>query len=100
MRPPFVDPKRRIERRLFDINERLQKLRTELGVLEEQLAELSDQADEAKTRAVVSETAMAEQEWQDARRHAEQLSRARDSVRHEIAELETKLDELIGRLVS
>lgn len=100
MRPAFIDPRRRIERRLFDVNERLQKLRAELGVIEDQLAELADQAEEAKTRAVVAETAMAEHEWQDARRHAAQYSRARESVRREISELETKLDELIGRLVS
>lgn len=100
MRPTFIDQKRRIERRLFDINERLQKMRTELGVIEEQLVELADQAEEAKTRAVVAETALAEHEWQDARRHAEQISKVRDSLRQEIGELESKLDELIGRLVS
>lgn len=75
-------------------------MRTELGVIEEQLVELADQAEEAKTRAVVAETALAEHEWQDARRHAEQISKVRDSLRQEIGELESKLDELIGRLVS
>jgi flagellar biosynthesis chaperone FliJ len=100
VRPAFIDPKRRSERRLFDINERLQKLRTELGVIEEQLVELADQAEEAKVRAVVAETAFANQQWDEARRHAEQLAHARDNLRHEISKLEKTQDELIEKLVS
>jgi chromosome segregation ATPase len=100
MRTSFIDPRRRIERRLFDVNDRLQKLRAELGVIEEQLAELADQAEEAKVRAVVAETAFADHQWDEARRHAEQISRARDSLRSEIAKLEKTQDELIGKLVS
>lgn len=100
MRASFIDPRRRIERRLFDINDRLQKLRAELGVIEEQLVELADQAEEAKVRAVVAETAFADHQWDEARRHAEQIAHARDSLRAEIAKLERTQDELIGKLVS
>jgi chromosome segregation ATPase len=100
VRASFIDPKRRIERRLFDINDRLQKLRAEVGVIEEQLVELADQAEEAKVRAVVAETAFADHQWDEARRHAEQFARARDNLREEIAKLERTQDELIGKLVS
>ncbi|MGB9111798.1 MAG: hypothetical protein WCF24_03625 [Acidimicrobiales bacterium] len=100
MRASFIDPRRRIERRLFDINDRLQKLRAEFGVIEEQLVELADQAEEAKVRAVVAETAFADHQWDEARRHAEQIAHARDNLRAEIAKLERTQDELIGKLVS
>lgn len=69
-------------------------------MIEEQLVELADQAEEAKVRAVVAETAFADHQWDEARRHAEHIVRARDNLRDEIAKLERTQDELIGKLVS
>ena len=76
------------------------KARAELEVIDAQLAELTDQADEAKIRAVVAETPLAEQEWSEAHRHAEQMARTREAAHRKIAELERAQDELIGKLVS
>src|SRR6185312_1729010 len=49
-----------IERRLTDVTERLKRARQELAVLDEQLAALSDAADDARIRALVSETPLAD----------------------------------------
>ena len=68
-------------------------------MIEAQLDALADQADEAKIRAVVSETPIAEQEWSEAHRHAEQFARRARLRRRDIAELERVQDELIGKLV-
>ena len=100
MRPGLLDRRRRTERQLFEVNERLLKARAELEVIDAQLAELSDQADEAKIRAVVAETPLAEQEWSEAHRHAEQMAKTREAARRKIAELERTQDELIGKLVN
>ena len=81
------------------MNERLLRAKSELEVIEAQLDALAEQEDEAKVRAVVSETPIAEQEWSEAHRHAEQFGRRRDAARREIAELERAQDELIGKLV-
>jgi chromosome segregation ATPase len=89
----------RIERRLFDVAARLERARAELRVLDEQLAALSEAADEARLRALVSETPLAEREFDEARRHAAALARSRDALAATIASLERTQDELLDRLV-
>jgi uncharacterized coiled-coil DUF342 family protein len=89
-----------IERRLFDVAQRLKKAREELAVIEEQLAALSDAADEARIRSLVSETPLAHREYTEAQRHADAMARSRRAVESEIVELQTTQDELLDRLVS
>jgi uncharacterized coiled-coil DUF342 family protein len=89
-----------IERRLFDVAQRLKKAREELAVTEEQLAALSDAADEARIRSLVSETPLAHREYTDAQRHADAMERSRRTVQAEIVELQATQDELLDRLVS
>jgi hypothetical protein len=88
-----------IERRLTDVTERLRRARQELGVLDEQLASFSDAADDARIRALVSETPLADREHHEAQRHADAMARSRAAVQTTITELERAQDELLDRLV-
>ena len=88
-----------IERRLLDVHARLVRARQELAVAEEQLDVFLETADEARIRSLVSETPLADRDWQDAQRHAEAMIRGRDSVSARVAELERAQDELLAKLV-
>ena len=88
------------ERRLSDVSARLKRLRGELQVIDEQLAFLADAADEARLRALVSETPLADREHRDAQKHADAMARQRAGVLASIGELERAQDELLDRLVA
>jgi hypothetical protein len=88
-----------VERRLSDVHDRLVRARQELAILEEQLLVFIETAEEARLRALVSETPLANHEWQEARRHEEAMTRGRDSARARVEELERAQDELIDQLV-
>ena len=72
----------------------------ELAVADEQLAHFADEADEARLRALVSETPLAEQEHHEAQRHAEAMRRHRDDMLAEVRQLEASQDDLLDRLVA
>jgi uncharacterized protein (DUF3084 family) len=91
-------PRPLVERRLDDVVARLRELREELGVADEQFAALADEADDARLRALVSETPMAGREHDEARRHADAMARHRADLAAQIAELERRQDELLDRL--
>jgi hypothetical protein len=88
-----------IERRLRDASVRLKRAREELAVIEEQLAVMADTADEARLRSLVSETPLANREYQEAQRHADAMERSRRAVLASIAELQVAQDQLLDRLV-
>jgi hypothetical protein len=89
-----------IERRLSEVTGRLRALREELAVANEQLAALADDADDARLRALVSETPLAEREHDDARRHADAMARHRSDLVRRCEELERTQDELLDRLMA
>jgi hypothetical protein len=88
-----------VERSLRDVHARLVKARQDLAVMDEQLMHVADAADDARIRALVSETPGATFESSDAQRHADAFARARQALVDLIAELERKQDELLGQLV-
>jgi chromosome segregation ATPase len=90
--------KRAVERRLRDVGGQLRTLRDDLRITEEQLAQMTDEADDARIRALVSETPVAEREHRRAGRHAEVLRNHRDEVVARIATLESDQDALLDRL--
>ena len=71
----------------------------ELSVVDEQLAHLVDDADEARLRALVSETPLAGQDHREAQRHADAMRRHRDALVAELAELDHTQNDLLDRLV-
>jgi uncharacterized coiled-coil DUF342 family protein len=87
-----------LERRLDEVVARLRALREELRVADEQLAALADEADDARLRALVSETPMAGREHDEARRHADAMARHRADLVNQIDELEHRQDELLDRM--
>ncbi|MFP5256591.1 MAG: hypothetical protein ACLGI8_12175 [Acidimicrobiia bacterium] len=89
-----------VERRLSEVSIRLRALREELAVSDEQLAVLADAADDARLRALVSETPVAGREHHEAQRHAEAMARHRAELAEEIARLEATQDELLDRLTA
>jgi hypothetical protein len=88
----------RTERRLVDVNQRLQRAREELVVLDQQLVALSDDADDARVRALVSDSPMADRDYREAERAAEAMRRSRAAMAATIAELERSQDELLASL--
>jgi len=89
-----------LERKLASVAARLKQARAELQVVDEQLASLAETADEARLRALVSETPMAEREHQEAQRHADAMARHRATVLESVRELERAQDELLDRLLA
>jgi hypothetical protein len=89
-----------VERRLSEVSSRLRQLREELAVSDEQLGHLAETADDARLRALVSETPLADREHQDAQRHADAMQRHRAEVLESIARLEVTQDELLDRLMA
>ncbi|HWI05048.1 MAG TPA: hypothetical protein VNT52_14650 [Acidimicrobiales bacterium] len=87
-----------VERKLSEAAERLRQLRAELSVVDEQLAFLADAADDARMRAMVSETLMADKEHREAQKHADAMTRHRSELVSQIGELEKAQDELLERL--
>ena len=57
-------------------------------------------ADDARLRALVSETPLAGQEHTEAQRHADAMARHREDVLHQLAELEKQQDDLLDRLLA
>ena len=87
-----------IERRLRELTDRRQRARAELVTLDEQLEFFADAAEEARIRALVSETPLADREHAEAQKHADAMVRSRAAVAGSIAELEHAVDDLLGRL--
>jgi hypothetical protein len=89
-----------LERKLFSANARLKALREELAVADEQLASLVEAADDARLRALVSETPLAGREYQDAQRHADAMACHRADLVAKVSDVERSQDELLDRLVA
>ena len=87
-----------LQRRLVDVSDRLKRMRSELAVTDEQLTFMEEEADDARLRALVSETPLAEREQREARRHADALARHRDAIRLSIDELLREQDALLDRM--
>jgi len=89
-----------LERKLSATTARLEELRKELALVDEQLACLSDMADDTRLRALVSETPLAGREHQEAQRHADAMARHRVDLLAHLAHLERSQDELLERIVA
>jgi hypothetical protein len=89
-----------LERRLVDVSDRLKRLRAELAVAEEHCTFLESEADDARLRALVSETPLAEAEAHETRRHADAQARHLETLRRAIVELEREQDSLLDRMAA
>ncbi|MCB1031199.1 MAG: hypothetical protein KDA95_07655 [Acidimicrobiales bacterium] len=89
-----------IERRLRDVTERAKSVRVEISVAAEQLAHFADEAEDARLRALVSETPLAEQAHYEAQRQADTMRRYYEDLLEQLKLLEQNQDELLDRLVA
>ena len=89
-----------IERRLRDVSDRMKSVSRDVSVAAEQLAHLAEEADEARLRALVSETPLAEQEHREAERHADAMRRHHADLVEQLRQLERTQDDLLDRLVA
>jgi hypothetical protein len=87
-----------LERKLIEVGERLKQLRAELVITDEQMVHFAETADDARLRALVSETPLADREHHEAQRHADAMNRHRAEVLSTIEQLERRQDELLDRL--
>lgn len=62
------------------------------------MAHLTDLAEDARLRALVSETPVADAEYREAERHAEAMRGHRTRVADDIARMERTQDDLLDRL--
>ncbi len=91
-------PSRKLERRLSDIAQRLKAMRAEAAIAEEQLAHFSAEADDARLRAIVSETPLAASEARSTQRHADAMRSVHEEMLRSIAALEREQDEVLDQM--
>ena len=85
---------------MSDVADRLKRLRADMEVAEEQCLHFEELADDARLRALVSETPAAERQHRDAARQAETMARHRARLEEEIRSLEDQQDDLLDRFYS
>lgn len=88
-----------IEKSLAEIGDRLNKARNDLRIVEEQLLFQMDVMEDAKTRALVAETPLADREYRIARDDHDRLVRQREQAQRDILELQKEQDRLLDRML-
>jgi hypothetical protein len=89
-----------------NVNERLASLSAEIAeeqiqvrILDEQLAFQSEVAEDARIRALVSETPLADRESHIASDDLRRLQRSRDEAQRRLADLRAEQDSLLERML-
>lgn len=88
----------RITDRLSSLGVEITQAKTEIRILEEQLEFVGDVADDARIRAVVSETPIADRDAREAADDAARMRRSLDDARVHLATLLQEQDRLLERL--
>ena len=89
-----------LQRRLLDVAERLKRVRAELAVAVDQQRFLEEESEEARLRALVSETPLSDAEAREAQRHAEAMTRHRQALETTLTELLGEQDALLDRMAN
>lgn len=84
--------------KLRALSEEEAKIRTDLSIASEQLVFLQEVADDAETRKVVSETPLADREFNEARSDLERHRRYRDDLMRRLEEISRRRDELLDQM--
>jgi hypothetical protein len=82
------------------VGARLQAMRAELQIIDEQRMYLVDEADDLGLRAIVTDSPLSRVEARDAGGHAAAIGNARSHVAEQIYKLEARQDALLDRLSS
>jgi len=86
---------RLVKRRLEDVQRQLAQARESLAVLEEQVAVWNDALDDARIRALVSETPLQSKEYEELSRHVAVANAEMERRAAEVRELTVARDELL-----
>ncbi len=86
---------RLVKRRLDDVQRQLAQARESLAVLEEQVAVWNDALDDARIRALVSETPLQSKEYEELSRHVMVANAEMKRRSLDVGELLTARDELL-----
>jgi hypothetical protein len=86
---------RLVKRRLADVQRQLAQARESLAVLEEQVEVWNDALDDARIRALVSETPLQSKEYDELSRHVMVANAEMQRRSGEVRELVTARDELL-----
>ena len=97
--PPILLGPMSIQKSLAEIGDRLNKARNDLRIVEEQLLFQMDVLEDAKTRALVAETPLADREFRVARDDHDRLVKQREEAQRDIAELQREQDRLLDRML-
>ncbi len=87
-----------IEKKLIALSAEIVALKQELRVVEEQLAHFEDEAEDARLRALVSETPQADKIHRDASATVSAFRRDQNHKLEKIKKLERRQDELLDQL--
>ncbi len=88
-----------IKRRLAALSADLQATRSEIAMLDEQIAHFSDAAEDARLRAMVSETPLADRDYREASKTVNNLTRDRRQWADRLTAMETKQDRLLDDMM-
>lgn len=88
-----------IAQRLRALSAEIASLQTEIGILEEQIAFQTEVADDARIRAIVSETPLADRESQEASGDLARLVRSRADALKRLEQLRGDQDGLLERML-
>lgn len=87
-----------IGQRLSALGDEIAKLRTEIAILEEQHAFVAEAAEDARIRALVSETPLADREYRTAREDADRAQASLTDAKDRLERLRAEQDGLLERL--
>jgi len=90
---------RNIERRLLSLSGEISAVRDETGILQEQLAFQGEVVDDARVRALVAETPIADREFRIASEDHQRISRVLEETRSRLASLLEEQDRLLSELL-
>lgn len=88
-----------IKRRLTALGDDLRAAKNEVAMLDEQVAHFADAAEDARLRAMVSETPLADKEHREASKTVNNLTKDRQKWSDRVVSLETHQDELLDDLM-
>lgn len=88
-----------IKRRLTALSDDLRAAKNEVAMLDEQVAHFADAAEDARLRAMVSETPLADKEHREASKTVNNLTKDRQKWSDRVVSLETHQDELLDELM-
>lgn len=88
-----------IKRKLTALGDDLRAAKSEVAILDEQVAHFADAAEDARLRAMVSETPLADKEHREASKTITNLTKDRQKWTDRVASLEQQQDALLDQLM-